>query len=429
MKKLVVSILCLLTTTMVYSQDVIITKDGDALKVYDLEVSSNSVYFRENEDSGSAIKRMQKADLLMIKYKDGKKEIIGEENNSATQQKQEVQMANGQFAITQDNLNPEIQALNLKQIQAFNNISPIYIGNDTLKEWKSDGMCFILGVKENSIIETPELSVTFKGVNWVAEHSFSKGILKWERIIGMDEEAPSTTDSRVNKIVITLRNKTNNTLFVDLGNSFVMTVSKTTPFYIPTAQTSVSGTSSGVGVNLGAVTGALGVGGAAGTLASGVTVGGGNMSQNSTTTFSQRVISIPPMSSRSLDPMDIGEGQIFNGFNNGAIQGNHDIVKHIIPTLIDKNYAEMVDDIPTMKSFKRGYKINLEPISESPLSAFFTYSTNEQFSSTYTFKIDFYVRQIVLYTNFKKQIDAKNCPLRFNQLSTKGIRKKFKVLD
>ena len=78
MKKFIICIVGLCVSLSIQSQDVIITKEGDALKVYDLEVSSTSVFYRESSGSNAPIIRKQKADLLMIKYKNGKKEIFGD---------------------------------------------------------------------------------------------------------------------------------------------------------------------------------------------------------------------------------------------------------------------------------------------------------------------------------------------------------------
>ena len=61
--------------------------------------------------------------------------------------------------------------------------------------------------------------------------------------------------------------------------------------------------SGGVGVNLGAVAGALNVGGAIGTLANGVNVGGGSSNTTTNIVYSQRVIAVPAKSIKPLDAM------------------------------------------------------------------------------------------------------------------------------
>lgn len=99
-----------------------------------------------------------------------------------------------------------------------------------------------------------------------------------------------------------------------MGNSFITRNGKSEPLYIPSSTTTSSSKSGGVGVNLGAVADVLGVGGVVGTLANGVNVGGGTTSGTSTVTYSQRIIAIPPKSTKQLDYMSffkIGESTAF----------------------------------------------------------------------------------------------------------------------
>ena len=79
-KVLLFTLLCTLCLS-VGAQDVIITKEGDALKVFELEVSNKFVFYKESSSEDSPIKRVSKTDLLMIKYNDGRKEIIGDEES------------------------------------------------------------------------------------------------------------------------------------------------------------------------------------------------------------------------------------------------------------------------------------------------------------------------------------------------------------
>ena len=85
-------------------------------------------------------------------------------------------------------------------------------------------------------------------------------------------------------------------LYIDLGNTFFVSMGNAFCYYVPTSTTTTNSSSNGGSVNLGSIAGALGVGGAAGTLASGINVGGGSSSSTTSTTYAQRVIALPPMS-------------------------------------------------------------------------------------------------------------------------------------
>ena len=69
---------------------------------------------------------------------------------------------------------------------------------------------------------------------------------------------------------VTIKNKTNKTIYIDLGNTFFSRGGEAQPYYIPGETHQYKGGTTGASVNMGAVAGALGVGGALGTLANGV---------------------------------------------------------------------------------------------------------------------------------------------------------------
>lgn len=75
MKRLVIPILLLFFSIATNAQDVLITKEGDIIQAYELELSNSSVYYKASEDDSSLLK-IAKKDILMIKYKDGRKVII-----------------------------------------------------------------------------------------------------------------------------------------------------------------------------------------------------------------------------------------------------------------------------------------------------------------------------------------------------------------
>ena len=116
------------------------------------------------------------------------------------------------------------------------------------------------------------------------------------------------------------KNKTNQTIYLDLANTFFVRGDEAEAYYVPTASSSTSGTSSGVGVNLGAVAGAMGVKGSAGKLASGVNVSKGSSQYNTTVTYSQRIVSISAMSTKSLPGMAIERAnpKVAGGMSKGV---------------------------------------------------------------------------------------------------------------
>lgn len=90
------------------------------------------------------------------------------------------------------------------------------------------------------------------------------------------------------KMCVRVKNKTDKMLYIDLGSSFLTVNDEGRSFYIPSSSSTTEGRSSGAGINLGLVN-----------------FGGGTSSSETTTTFAQRVVAIPPMSAKNLEPQPI----------------------------------------------------------------------------------------------------------------------------
>lgn len=108
---------------------------------------------------------------------------------------------------------------------------------------------------------------------------------------------------------IKVTNKTNRPVYIDLANSFKFSGDGTArPYYTNSVYQEGGSSGRGASLNLGAVTGALGIGGAVGTLASGIGVGGGSSKSASISTAEERILMIPPKGSVFMPPMKYTDG-------------------------------------------------------------------------------------------------------------------------
>lgn len=97
-----------------------------------------------------------------------------------------------------------------------------------------------------------------------------------------------------------IKNKTDKTMYVDLGESYLIKDGLAERIYSNTIITNSNSSSNGSVINLGAITGALGIGGIAGKIAQGINVGGGSTNGTSIQTMEERFVSIPPQSNRNI---------------------------------------------------------------------------------------------------------------------------------
>ncbi len=272
------------------AQDVLITSEGDAHKVFEIEIGGSSIFYKLENKPEAAIQKIDKTQVLMIKYQDGRKVIIGEEEKLQTATPvQHAQEQTPPTALSQE-MEIEIQAINAKIVEEYNKIKVEYVEP---KDKKANALFCTFGLKEDARLQDDKVKIVMEtgvDIEKIGRGYTATGYLK------------GVTDVEFHQgILVSVINNSTNTIYIDLGNSFFVRNGEATPYYIPSSTSSTSGTSSGVGVNMGSVAGALGVGGVIGTLAGGVNVGGGKSSSSTTVTYAQRVVAIPPKSQIKLD--------------------------------------------------------------------------------------------------------------------------------
>ena len=303
MKKLIIFACSLMMAGVSASaQDVLITQEGDVKKVYDVEVGPSTVFYKEADKADAPTLRIKKADVIMIKRKDGTKYDLGNGNNvvnnSQAAQSPQTQAA----APVATSVSAEAQRLNEEAIRRVNDYNPKYQGDDTDDRCKRL-LCLMGYGKDSQIINDDiEIECVTGALDFI---KFKKGMKEGVSNGAAKSDVPFSdfaSKSYANPgIKLRVKNKSGKTLYLDLGNTFIMRKGVAMAYYVPSSTSTSNSSSSGMGVNLGAVAGAVGVGGALGTLASGIGVGGSSTSATVNTTYSQRVISVPPMSVKELD--------------------------------------------------------------------------------------------------------------------------------
>ena len=195
------------------------------------------------------------------------------------------------------------------------------------------------------------------------------------------------TDIGVLSVVIV--NKTNNVLYIDKANSFIYTNSNIESLFV-NAVYSVGGSSgNSASLNLGGAAKALGIGGLAGGILSGTTVGGGSSTTNTTTIIEERVIRVAPQSSQKLQDIFIYSSLSSDYITTGAFGWSKG-------RFIDSPYTKG-------KKFKKGnvrnYSENASPLS---VKASIKYSTKETFTEENSYQITSsnYIEHVVI-DNYK----------------------------
>ena len=339
MKKTLASIIVLcISIIAVNAQDVIVKKDGSTILSKILEVNPNDVKYKKFSNPNGPTYTIIKSEIMSINYENGDKDVFN------TAQPSEAGKSFG--------VNPKLQEDNLQLVREYNSIQ---LTPKTGKKSNDDMLTFLMGLKEGSVIETPELKVTFTMKHWFGRVTMFGNKVKNERILDLGEDPAMRFYNHQYKLVVTLKNKTDNTIYVDLANSFILRDNQANPYF-------TAGESYG--------------------------------------RYTQRVISIPPMSSLSLEPQNIGQGDTWVTTRNSVAE--YDIIKSYMPYFTEKGYSqEKKNSIFLFDKLEKGGKVDIPLMPEiNPLSVHITYSLDEKITTSQNMHMDFYLRQVLRGDNW-----------------------------
>lgn len=267
------------------AQDKLITKDGEVINAWSVDIGGSSIYYKTENTDNATIKSIAKNQIVLLKKQDGTVVNIYEQTSGAEQP-----LANQFPKNNNAHLSANAMEANRSKINALNSNVPKYVGNDIDKE-AARVLC-VLGYGHNSQIVNDDIEIETEAGHFGYD--------------GKKYSYEEVTDYYYSPaLVLKIKNKTNRTIYIDLGNTFFSRKNESQAYYIPTATSTGTSSSSGVSVNAGSVADALGIGGSIGKLANGIDVGSGSGKSSVNTVFSQRVIAIPPLSTKRLDPMSI----------------------------------------------------------------------------------------------------------------------------
>ena len=302
MKKLILLMMLPFCALSAMAQDMLVTNEGKSMTIYNLEISDQSIFFQLSDKADAPLQKMLKKDVLIIKKADGTKlDLNAPQTTVANQASQPAeQEESGIVYVTPETLSPEAKAANDALIAKYNQPVKYKLIKEKNRGKKANYGIAVFGIKENSVISNEDIEIIItKGV--IQE----KGKKDPEVFVANEHTGKSALE-------FSIKNNTNQTIYLDLGNTFYTSMEQSVCYYIPTSTTTTASSSGGGSVNLGAVASALGAGGTVGTIANGVNVGGGSTNGTSTTTYSQRILPIAPMGRTTLDAQYMFGKDIFS---------------------------------------------------------------------------------------------------------------------
>lgn len=307
-------LLCAQGALSLFAQDKIITREGETITGYGTEVGPSTIYYRAESAETSPTLKIAKNLVLMVKFQSGEKVMISEEGASSSSAATSITST---AASTSAAMRKDIAISDEDNAAIMARYTPdvTYMGEKSEKE--ASKAVFLFNFTKDSHVADKNVEIGYKQGIVLPDGRWISQFCNEDNKITNKIAAPAFEEYSARACMVTIKNKTNKTIYVDLANTFFFRSSNAVAYYVPTATTNTSTSSTGVGVNMGAVANALGVGGSVGKLANGVTVGGEHGNTASTTVFSQRVVPIAPMSTIELQAVKLFPEEFTDTYNFG----------------------------------------------------------------------------------------------------------------
>ena len=365
------TILCLLTAA---AQDIIVKKDGDTLRVYDLKINAKFITYRENPGKDSPSKRIGKAKVLSVKKGRGKSVEISAPSPASVKSKQPAKRLEKDTVVYFTEILPKdsieksaekprkepkgevvraVAANNTQIVAQYNKIHGNY-GDRLPKKSKADCAVSIMGVTAGSVLSNEDVEIE---------------IAKCDAATGYN---------------IFVRNKSDKIIYLDLENSFRIFSDGTFKPYYSGKQIRQSKKSNQKFVVAGKrTTSQTDFADRRQTTSRGATYNLENRKETSQVVKEQKIISVPPMGKVALPPC------IY-------LDENDEIVKE---------YDNFSATLPWADYKLSDWQVATIDEAQTPFKNSFiiTYSPNKKFDIFSTVKFGLYLKQLIgLGTRFSR---------------------------
>lgn len=344
MKKLLFILSMITCTTHVFSQDVIVKKDGSTIVSKVLEINEDNIKYKKFSNLNGPTYTVNMAEVTSVNYENGEKDVFESKKPVAQ---------SGLIEKQGDSRNAEL--LNLYN-RSYNPSERVKRKNSSAKNY-----LIIFGITSNSILSNDDIEMTL-------------------------ERAYKRADS----YRIRLYNKTDRTIYIDRSNCFkTYNNGKYRSFYngevVTTVSVNLQKNSKGLGER-------LGIGGYVGKVLDESSKENDAPNTVVKTAMEQRVMAIPPKATQYLTVQNVEDNELkdlyedfeFKGFNISAkdvkrYNWESSAILGIKPGLIDKGVTIAYTEQESPWVF--GYHVK--------------YSMDESFTTYSTLKADLFIHQLI----------------------------------
>lgn len=213
MKKILYLSFMLIFSWAAVAQDVLVTESGDVIQAWSVDVGGSKIYYRTSDDANAPLQSIDKTSVLVWKKADGTRVVIGQEEHEKKAEKPAAK--SDPVVLTADD--PEANAA---CIQAFNQTDMYYEKKPSKST--ANNIIGLLHVTPDSKMADKNVEITYSVYK---EATFGRNLTRG--------------------IGVSVKNKTDKTIYVYLGNTFFLRHGISVPFTQSQASQSTSGGSDG----------------------------------------------------------------------------------------------------------------------------------------------------------------------------------------
>ena len=355
------------------AQDVITLTNAEEISAKVEEITESEIIYKKASNPKGPSYRVSRGKVLSIKYANGEKDVfttIDSQKTTSSVTSQE------QRSGKSDDLEANSDAF--KKISQMNDIHYVGKSDNNKKAKKIIGFFY---PTDDSEIADANVELSFYMVT--VSRTDHKPCVRGDKS-NLDKLAKSFISNNFYAIRVT--NRTDKIIYLDKGNCFFIHNSISVPYYVPQKTSEYEGSSTGLGVDLGSFSGGL---------LGGVSLGNSTSSGTTTTTYSQRIVSIPPHMSIDLQPMPLipiikigDDAHTYFGLELSASSWDgHTKIEY-----------------KTMDEVSEGEERILPPMSEYAFGSFITYAFDEQMTISYNLNMTFLMKKVIGYKKAEKDL-------------------------
>lgn len=199
------------------AQDVIVKKDGSTILAKVQTVGDDVVEYKKHSNLNGPTYKINVDKLLSINYENGEKDTFESVSSSSTN--------GGLNTVTFGNSSPDALEKNRQQIAAYNSVTPKWATKQ--KDNEAKHILNVVRLTKNSVLENDDLKLYIT----LGEVNYDKQKAKKLEFLDYSNEKMAKFQYSVNMyqnyaLGVKVQNKTDHTIYIDLGNTFKTCICK-----------------------------------------------------------------------------------------------------------------------------------------------------------------------------------------------------------